>query len=178
MKEYRRRKTPRLRGYDYSQSGSYFITICTKNREHLFGEIENGIMVLNEFGTIAEQEIKHANLLRANQGIQISEYVIMPNHVHFIVRIVGTRLAVSAPKQSERFSKPTKQSIPSVIRSYKSAVTKIVREIGDGHGKPCPYEVWQSRYHDHIIRDEQDYAVIARYIAENPSKWIDDCFYC
>ena len=134
-------------------------------------------MHLNEYGEIAKDEINRANELRKKNGIEISNCVIMPNHVHFIVKIVGTRLAVSASPQYEAFSKPVSGSLSSVVRSYKAAVTKRIRDVCGGHGKPCPYEIWQGRFYEHIIRNEDDYAKIAEYIENNPAKWQEDRFY-
>ncbi len=177
MKEFRKRKSIRLRNYDYSQCGAYFITICTHGREWLFGKIENGIMICNEYGRIAAEEIVRTNELRKAADISISQYVIMPNHVHFIVEFVGTRLAVSDAPRYEEFAKPVSESLSSVVRSYKAAVTKHIREACGGHGKPCPYEIWQGRFYDHIIRNEDDYLKISEYIANNPAKWQEDRFY-
>lgn len=177
--DHKRRKQIRLQNCDYSQTGVYFVTICTHNREMLFGDIVDGGMVYTDCGKIAVEEIHHTNQQREKDNIFISDYVIMPNHVHMIVNIVGTRLAVSVQPQFEAFSKPTKKSLSSVIRSYKSAVTNRIHRIeADGHGKPCPYiKVWQGRYYDHIIRDEQDFYKISEYIENNPSKWEEDRFY-
>ncbi len=97
MDDHRRRKTPRLRSFDYSSSGSYFITICTKDREHLFGEIVDGEMFLSEWGRIANDKISVTNQHRQDAGITITHFVVMPNHVHLIIQIVGTQRAVSAP---------------------------------------------------------------------------------
>ncbi|MBQ8171959.1 MAG: hypothetical protein IJZ95_08230 [Oscillospiraceae bacterium] len=175
--ERRRRKKIRLKNYDYSQNGAYFVTICTQNREMLFGDVVDGEMVYSDLGKIAVEEIEHTNIQRRKDDIFISNYVVMPNHVHFIVNIVGTRLAVSTKPQFEAFSKPTAKSLSSVIRSYKSAVTKRIRETAGGHGKPCPYVIWQSRYYEHIIRNEDDFLKISEYIVSNPYRWEEDRFY-
>lgn len=174
--EYRKRKQIRLKGYNYSQNGSYFITISTHNREMIFGSIENGEVHLSEFGKIALDEISETNRLRKKFGIFINEFVIMPNHVHMIIQIVGTDNFLSAVEQCEDFSKPTKQSVSTVVRAYKAAVTKRIREFGKSNMN-VPYEIWQGRFHDHIIRSINEYNVISKYIAENPWKWKDDCFY-
>ena len=99
--ERRRRKEIRLKNYDYTQNGAYFVTICTQNREMLFGDVVDGVMVYNDLGKIAVEEIHNTNELRKNAGICISHYIVMPNHVHFIVEIVGARRVV--PVQSPYF---------------------------------------------------------------------------
>ena len=174
--EYKKRKQIRLKEYDYSQSGSYFITICTYNREMIFGTVENGKVNLSEIGKIALEEILETNRIRNKFGVFINEFIIMPNHIHMIIQIVGTDCAMSANVQYESFSKPTKQSVPTIVRAYKSAVTKKIREY-EKTNVYIPYKIWQVRYYDHIIRNKNEYSVFSRYIAENPWKWKEDYFY-
>ncbi len=154
----RRRKT-RLQGYDYSQNGAYFITICAKNRAHLFGDIIVGgdahiapCTELSQYGMVVEKYIN---------GIPgIHKYAVMPNHIHMIIHI-------DSPGNGTMWaSSPTAQPIPQIIRSFKTLVTK---EIG--------FVLFQRSYHDHIIRNEQDYREIWEYIDTNPAKWEKDCFY-
>lgn len=167
------RKHIRLPEYDYSQNNAYFITICAYEKKNIFGRIIDGKAYLNELGKIAQAEIEQTNALRENVKIEYS--VVMPNHVHMLIELypaVGTRRAVSG--QIEEFGKPTVQSIPTIVRAYKSAVTKRIHEL-NGHGTPCPYEkVWQPRYYDHIVRNKNDYCQIAEYIMHNPAKWNND----
>ena len=150
------RKRLRLQDYDYSQNGAYFITVCTKGRKQLLSRIVGrGAFAapqveLTECGKIAERYIKSIP--------GIDKYVIMPNHVHLIIVIAENDGAVRAPH-------PT-QSISTRIGAMKSLVSK---EIG--------YSIWQTSFHDHIIRTEQDYAEIWQYIDTNPLTWESDCFY-
>ncbi|HCN37684.1 MAG TPA: transposase [Bacteroidetes bacterium] len=176
-----KRKSIRLKGYDYSQSGLYFITICVQNRECLFGKIENGIMILNELGNIANNfwiEIpEHFPM------IEIHEHIIMPNHLHGIIEIVGTRRGVSLPnpdgsshvvspnEHQRQFSIPIPGSISTIINQYKSSVKRWCNKNGHEYFK------WQSRFHDHIIRSEDDYYNISNYIINNPAKWQEDKYY-
>ena len=176
MTEHRQRKKIRLRHFDYSQNGSYFVTICTQERAMLFGNVTNGTMTYNDYGQIAVEEIHNTNKLRKNAGISISKYIVMPNHVHFILEIVGARRVVPIAPQYENFSKPTEQSVPTIVRAYKAAVTKRIRRL-DGHDTSCPYDIWQRSFYEHIIRNEQDYITIAEYINNNPLKWEEDRFY-
>ena len=155
--ELRQRKKNRLEGYDYGRAGYYFVTICTENREHFFGMIVGGDVLiaprieLSPIGKIVEDTI--AIIPTADK------YVIMPNHIHIIFRI---------PPQGDGpmgTSAPTK-SIPMVVRFLKRNVTMA-----------CGFSVWQRGYHDHIIRNDADYQRIWEYIDNNPAKWREDCYY-
>ena len=177
------RRSIRLKTYDYSRAGKYFLTICAHNRECLFGSIENGVMVLNRAGKIvADAWAKTAEI---RNEIELDQWVVMPNHFHGILviiegrgtapgrdtarRIEGRGTARRAPT-AERFGHPVAGSIPTIIRSFKSAVTKHINELRKTPGHP----VWQRNYYEHIIRDEADYDRIAEYIADNPRRWADD----
>ncbi len=163
------RRSPRLKGYDYSQNGAYFVTICTQNRECLFGEIVAGEMRRNEFGEIARLEWLQTAALRPD--VELDAFVVMPNHIHGILLIVegavGTQRAVSLPSQSASFGKLLSGSLSTIIRSYKSAVTKRINELRNIPG----VAVWQSRYYDHIIRNEASLSSIREYIYSNPARW-------
>ena len=160
------RRSIRLQGYDYSQAGAYAVTICTHNRDCLFGEIAGGKMVLNHAGHAALQcwqaipdHFPHAEL---------DAFVMMPNHVHGIVVIADRRgTACRAPTQVEQFGHPVAGSIPTVIRSFKSAVTKRINEIRNTPGA----KVWQRNYYEHIIRDEGELKRMREYITNNPVQW-------
>ena len=173
------RRSIRLKGYDYSQAGLYFITLCTQNRLHLFGEIINDvrgttICALNTYGQIAEREWIRTSEMRPD--IHLDVFVIMPNHIHGIIEITrrGTmhRAPATAPTV-EQFGKPTSNTIPTIIRGYKSSVTKQINILRDHPG----VSVWQRNYYEHIIRDEKSYYKIAEYIQTNPLKWRDDTYY-
>ncbi len=177
-------KSARLQGYDYTRAGLYFITICTGNREHYFGEIVDNEMQLSNMGVLADvlwHEIKnHSN------NIELHQFVIMPNHIHGILEIVdgfnggrddacivSTTTTPINPHNSKTHKKasisPKSGSVSRVIGLYKSAVTKHVRRLGYGFQ-------WQSRFYDHIIRNENDYIRISNYIKNNPVKWDEDKF--
>ena len=164
------RRSIRLKGYDYSQAGLYFITICTKNREHLFGQIENGIMILNEFGEIANNEWSKTADIRDN--VELLEYIIMPNHMHGIILLndMDDRRGTARRAPTMQFGKPIPRSLPTIIRAFKSAVTKQINILRNKPGMP----VWQRNYYEHIIRNEKSYYRIAEYIIYNPLKWQDD----
>ncbi|MCZ8198588.1 MAG: transposase [Flavobacterium sp.] len=177
----------RLQTWDYSNNGAYFITICTQNREHFFGNIQNGIMQLSEIGKLAEQY--WMEIPNHFSFIELGNFVVMPNHVHGILIInkidnpilsstesVETRQClVSTIKSnttigSSRFQNQGKNTISSIVGSYKSIVTKMSRQIHSDFG-------WQSRFHDHIIRNSKSFNNIQNYIFDNPLNWKSDKFY-
>jgi REP element-mobilizing transposase RayT len=164
------RRSIRLKDYDYSQSGAYFITICTYNRECLFGEIVNVGMILNEFGKIAWEEWDNNAKIRKN--LVQDEYVVMPNHVHGILFILDEN-DIGATRRvapTERLSGLASGSIGAIIGQFKSIVTKRVNSI---RGTPG-LDIWQRNYHEHVIRDEDELLEIREYIANNPIRWAED----
>jgi putative transposase len=155
----RTHKRNRLLGYDYSQEGWYFVTICTHNREDFFGGIKNGQMVPSEAGKIAERCWRE--IPSHFPGVELDEFVVMPNHIHLIVS-VGARHAWPPQKQE----KPPYQRIPVVIGSFKSAVSKLAHSAD-----PLGHFQWQRSYHDHIIRNDDSLNRIRIYIQNNPAQW-------
>lgn len=161
--DFPKRKSPRLRKYDYSADGYYFVTICSKSKEKIFGNIvgrglapaENRLYLLGE---IAEQEL--INLEKRYANIKIDKYVIMPNHIHAII-VIKNKTAGASPC-------PT---LSDIICAFKSNTTRKYHLINSDK------MVWQTSFHDHIIRGESDYLKIWNYIDTNPIKWKDDCFY-
>lgn len=165
-------KSIRLSYWDYSQPGSYFITICTKNRKEYFGYINNEIMCLNKYGNITYQEIHKTQIIRKN--VTIDEFVVMPNHIHILLEINNAlsirrdeatpRLYVGKyPNMSKISSKSN--SLSSIIGSLKSIITKRIHQNGLINFQ------WQSRFYEHIIRDEEDFYRIKEYIRNNPLFW-------
>lgn len=176
------RRSIRLKGYDYAQVGAYFVTICAYKRECLFGSIVDGEMKIKPFGDILAEEWRRSAELRPQ--IELTEYVVMPNHFHGIVlinhmdtprrthmcRAVNCRADGLDLGTPEQFGKPLAGTLPTIMRSFKAAVTRRINELRDTPGSL----VWQSNYHEHIIRNDSDYACIAKYIAYNPHRWIED----
>ena len=156
MNEVPIRKTPRLKEFDYSTSGYYFITICTKDRKEILSRIVGATVLgrpyvkLTETGKLVETAILHNN----RNEIKIDRYIIMPNHIHMIISI--------SPDAGDRGQSP----LQMIIRNMKAYITK---QIG--------FSVWQRSFHDHIIRDENDYLEICKYIDDNPFKWTEDKYY-
>ena len=157
------RKNIRLKGYDYSSPGYYFITIGTKNRVYLFGEIDDGNMLLNEYGNIANAEL--IKIPSRYDNVRIDNYVIMPNHIHMIVVIEQIK------GETERINPFPTADIPNIIGKYKAGVT---RTVGNAFMRS---DIWQIRFHDYIIRNKNEYDYIYKYINENPDKWEEDKFY-
>lgn len=166
------RRSIRLKGYDYTRAGLYFITICCADRRSLFGRVENGVMILNEAGIIADacwMEIPAHFPLAI-----LHEYVIMPNHVHGIIEL-QTDPAVGANNYSPLLrgeSQPicgTSRTIGSIVRGFKIGVTKWFRQNTDIE------TVWHRNYYEHVIRNEQSYNNISNYILNNPAKCMGEC---
>jgi REP element-mobilizing transposase RayT len=199
--EIHKRKSIRLKGYDYSQEGLYFITLCCQNRECLFGQIHNGSMILNDAGKMIENE--WLNLENRFPNIELHEFIVMPNHFHGILKIVGAALAVAqstpvraalvdaqstlAVAQNEMETQtiegqpqgiaPTK-TIGDMMGAFKSITTvEYIRGVKNLGWKPFDGKIWQRNYYEHIIRNEQSYQNISNYIINNPAKWQDDKFY-
>ena len=168
------RKQIRLRGYNYSSPGWYYITICTYKRRLFLGEIKNKKMELNEYGKIIKDELIKTPLLRQNVFLDI--FQIMPNHVHLVMRITAgaychTPLPTNRGNEkvnSQHFRSPSK-NLGATIRGFKSSVTKKICQI---IGNP-QFPVWQRSYYDHIIRSEKSLGKIRQYIQLNPLLW--DC---
>ena len=167
VEELPQRRSIRLKNYDYTQSGYYFITICTHNRQRLFGEIHDGEMHLNDFGCIVDFTW---NDLENHNDIRLHEYVIMPDHIHGIIEICDRRersVTVPLPSTSHyRFG------IPEIIRQFKTFAAKRINEECRRNGlEPFPTgRLWQKSYYEHVIRDENDYLTKAEYIQNNPLK--------
>ncbi len=162
------RRNIRLPYWDYSAEGYYFVTICTKDRECLFGEIVNGEMVLNEIGMVVCRELEKTQKMRENVSIDV--FCIMPNHVHLVILIgrpVGaycnTPLQLENLVEKRSFKSPS-QSLGSVVRGFKSAVKKYATIKGINL-------TWQRGYYDRVIRNEKELGAIREYILRNPEKW-------
>lgn len=191
------RKSIRLKGYDYSQAGLYFITICTQYRECLFGEVKNGEMILNIFGKIALTEWYQTEVVRAN--CRIHESIVMPNHLHGIIEILYGN---GENNEIGKFQSPS-QTIGAIIRGFKIATIKKIKDLIQENNnrsvagfkpnmgeldfapstgelqfaptiKNLDYKIWQRNYYERIIRDEKAYLNISEYIINNPGKWEAD----
>lgn len=154
----RYRKNIRLKDFDYSTAGYYFVTIVSHDRKNIFGNIIDGEMDLNHIGLIVEKAWQEIPI--HFPYIEVGDQVIMPNHFHGIVIINQVGALHAEPLRHA-------QPLGVIIRSFKSAVTKRVHDLGLFVGE----KIWQRNYYEHIIRDEVDYEKIVDYIAANPNNW-------
>ena len=159
--ELQTRKPNRLKNYDYSQNGAYFITICTKDRKEILSQVIVGeglappVLKLSPFGECIKEQIN--NLEIRYENVKIDNYVIMPNHIHILMRIENQTGGASPS--------PTVSDIICALKSLSTLECK----------KLLPIDIlFQRSYHDHIIRDDIDYQQIWQYIDENPTKWAED----
>ena len=173
--DYHHRRSIRLPKYDYSQSGVYFVTICTYQKQCLFGDIKQEKMILNQIGKIVVQEWLKSSEIRSE--LQLHEWIIMPNHIHGIVVItsnyqdmkyhkdaINNEGASLAPLQR----KP--KSLSTFVWGFKSAVTKRIKSLCVDDN----VRVWQKNYYESIVQDEKQLNNIRQYIIDNPQKWDDD----
>jgi putative transposase len=168
------RRSIRLKEYDYAQPGGYFVTIVTFQRECLFGKIIDAEMQLNDYGRVT-QECWHA-IPEHLTNVELGAYVIMPNHVHGIVLINGgsdddapdRRRTIYRAPTKEQFGKPVIGSIPTIVRTFKAAVT---RRLGREY---YIANIWQRNYYEHVIRNEDEWDRIHRYLESNPANWDSD----
>lgn len=191
-------KSHRLSGWDYSADALYFITIVSFGRVCVFGDVIDGRMVMSEFGIIAHDMWYKSFEIR--QELFLDEFILMPNHIHAIVKINGggndgtgcrdARPCVSTTNvtndtdtiDSTTDFKRRPKSISSFVAGYKSAVVTQIDNYIDEHSVNTPKynrknRLWQSNYHDHIIRNKKSYCTIKQYIKNNPSKWFNDKFH-
>jgi putative transposase len=171
------RRSIRLKDYDYSQAGAYFVTICTNNKECLFGDVINGAMQLNEMGIVAQQ--CWDAIPEHFPKTFLDEFILMPNHMHgiIVINIVGAKnlSPILNDCDSSRAKnllplqhRGTSMTIGSIVRGFKIGVTKWARE------NAATYTPWQRNYYEHIIRSELEMNKIREYITSNPLNWESD----
>lgn len=182
------RSSIRLKGYDYSGEGLYFVTICTQERERVLGEIKDGRMVLSGFGEIAKRCWEEIPGHFENVGLD--EYIIMPNHVHGVILLqevprrdeVTSSLQVASPLQvpsfhtwvseteSQRLIINRSPTLGQIVAFYKYRSTKLINVTRNVPGT----RFWQRNYYEHIIRDDNDLDRIRKYINDNVAKWSEE----
>jgi REP element-mobilizing transposase RayT len=180
----------RAQWWDYARDAAYFVTINVKNRHQRFGKIVDGEMILSPAGKIAD--VCWCEIPDHGKNIELGEYIVKPDHVHGILILNGGRnrerggdrvdsrdkaclvstinptiTPLTEPIGRSRFQNPGKNTLSSIVGGYKSAVSKFVRRLG------FEFE-WQSRFHDHVIRDQDEYQRICKYILDNPANLADD----
>lgn len=182
------RRPIRLKEYDYSQPGAYFVTICAWDRKCFFGDVINGEMELNRYGRIIEGEWLQTGNVRSN--VEIDQYVVMPNHIHGILIInennnhpathnantdengVNEQNDATHQNRATHRVAPTlgSNSLEAIMGQFKSAVTKQINRLRNTPGHP----VWQRNYYEHVIRNERGLNAIREYIINNPLQWDQD----
>jgi REP element-mobilizing transposase RayT len=176
------RRSIRLKGFDYTASGAYFVTLVSFRRECLFGQVVEGEMRLDPYGEILRQEWLKTAEIRSNVELHEDEFIIMPNHLHGIIWInaVGATSKVGATCQVAPTSTiaiaPTRSrtlisnSLGAIIGQFKTVTTKRINSLRDAKG----LHVWQRNYYEHILRNQRDLENICNYIAANPANWEND----
>ena len=174
----RNRRSLRLSDYEYGTTGAYFVTVCTKDRIPLFGEIDHSEMRLNEFGNIVTA--CWFDLSHHFPNIQLDTFIVMPNHVHGLIEItdefsetpVGAQHAAPVPGAKLRTSTPNVQrgSLAAIVRCFKAA---SARRINLSAGMPGT-TIWQRNYYEHVIRGELELQRVREYIVNNPVRWDED----
>lgn len=175
MKKHHRRSI-RLKDYDYTSAGYYFVTICTQDRLHLFGEITNGKMILNGAGIMVDR--LWYEIARDFPNVYLHEFVVMPNHIHGIIEITNKHTVGAESISALLCSRADMESAPTlgkIVQSFKGHATlAYIKMVKNGTVSPFKKRIWQRNYHEHIIRDEVDYERVATYTVNNPLTWDDD----
>ena len=199
------RRSIRMKGYDYSQPGAYFITICTHGKQSLFGKIVDGEMKLNDFGRVVE--FTWNDLVNHVDGIELGPFVIMPNHIHAIIHIIapanivgagsGINASVGAGSEPARTepthtsarteparTAPARKEPAPTTATAQTPLSEIVRQLKTFSAKRINLlrkstgePVWQRNYYEHIIRNNESYLKIGEYILTNPIQWENDRYY-
>ena len=170
------RRSLRLKNYDYSRPGAYFVTVCTHNRESLFGHIHENAMILNEAGSMIDRWWRE--LPNKYPMIDTDVYTVMPNHFHGIVAIVGAALCGRPDgSDSNNGGQPHRvaPTLGGMIDWFKTMTTNdYIRGVKQCQWRPFPGKLWQRNYYEHVIRDEGDLNAIREYIVNNPASWDKD----
>ena len=164
------RRSIRMKGYDYSKTGTYFVTICTQNKECLFGKVVDGKVRLNKMGLMVKK--CWVEIPSHFPNMELDEFVVMPNHVHGIIIISDANSKIRAKNLSPLreyvpIHQPpgTSKTIGSVVRGFKIGVSKWLRQNSTIH------KVWQRNYYEHVVRNENEMNLVREYICNNPLKW-------
>jgi putative transposase len=158
-----KRKPTRMREYDYSRSGWYFLTLCTKNRIEWFGDVTDGKMILNEYGRVAEEQWLW--LARQYDHVKLDEFVIMPNHIHAILVIADEGARRDNPGVVPTGYSRRHNLLSKSVNAFKTTTSKLIHQHG------LSEFVWERSFYDHIIRKDESLRSIREYIANNPIRW-------
>ena len=159
-----------LRDWDYRSRGWYFVTICSQNRRAIFGHIVDSEMRLSAIGKVADSELRELSGHYLN--VSVDEHIVMPNHIHAITMIDGEHMFTPSAKVRVEaltaFEPPRAGSLSAIARSYKAGVTLKCRDLG------FHQEIWQARFHDHLLRGDKVISAVREYIRSNPANWAKD----
>ncbi len=165
----RRRRPVRLRGYDYTQPGAYFVTICVNRHRCIFGEVRDDAVSLNESGQIVWECWN--DLARHYPHVETDAFVVMPNHVHGIVMLTRTNVGAGLrPAPTRSHLELSRHGLPEIVRALKSFSARGVNQLRATPGA----RVWQRGYHERVVRNNEELNRIRQYISENPARWSDD----
>lgn len=176
--EIHHRRSIRLKGYDYSEAGAYFVTVCVKDHTCLFGDLEQGEMKFNDAGNMVKTW--WLSIPDKYQHAKLDEYTIMPNHFHGIINIVGADQCVCPdpsiyPKHFTEIKNKGEHigsSLPKIIQWFKTMTTNEYISGINTHGwERFNGKLWQRNYYEHIIRNEKELQSIRKYIVNNPMQW-------
>jgi len=168
--DYERRNSLRHPHHDYTQAGAYFVTFCAHNGRSLFGRVEDGIMILNPLGQIADQAWHE--FAERHPEVDLDIFIIMPNHGHVVLWIKHDPESIEReiPGKERKFGDAIPGSLSTLIGAYKSTVTQKAKNSGLIPGPP----LWQRNFHDHIVRNQEELARIREYIRTNLANWLTD----
>lgn len=172
------RRSVRLKDYDYSQDGAYFVTVCVQNRVCLFGEIVDGVMCLNDAGKMVEQWWMELN--NKFPDIETDTFTVMPNHFHGIIMIVGAALCgrpdfTEGNQDKEGQPHRVAPTLGTIMDWFKTMTTnEYIRHVKQDNWLPFPGKLWQRNYHERIIRNDEELNRTREYIMFNPARWAED----
>jgi putative transposase len=162
----KQRRSIRLRGFDYSQPGAYFVTVCTRDRECLFGSVVNCEMQLNDMGQ--KVWLVWEELPKKFANMTLDAFTVMPNHIHGIIFVGAQFIAPNHPRLAQKGAMNRAPTLGEIVRTYKAVSTRLIRQSTN------PGFTWQRNYYEHVIRNDQSLERIRDYIANNPARWADD----
>jgi REP element-mobilizing transposase RayT len=168
-----RRHSIRLKGYDYAQEGAYFITIVTQTRACSFGEIMDRVPQLNDAGRMIRSV--WVDMAAHYPGVEIDAFVVMPNHIHGIVFLVGAGPRACPNDAGQPQGVAPTMPVPDIIHRFKTLTTKRYADgVKQAAWTPFAGRLWQRNYYEHVIRDEESLNRIREYILHNPAQWDSD----
>ncbi len=173
------RRTIRLQGYDYSQEGLYFVTICCQDKICRFGKVQNDEVVLNEAGKMID--VEWHNLKKRFTDVELHDYVIMPNHFHGIIEIINkenVEIPLVGIREENRQPQGIAPTLGKILDAFKSITTvEYIQGVNQLGWQSFDRRLWQRNYYEHIIRNSRSYQNISDYIKSNPVNWVQDDYY-